>query len=263
VPFVVVNGIRLHYEVYGDGEPLVLISPFSSPAGAWFFQVRAFRKHYRVVTFDNRGVGRSSKPAGPYTTKMMAEDTLALMDNLGIVQANILGYSMGSMIAREIAINHPERVLKLVMGGMPLVRDSADAGMIRLHAIGLKENLSESDAREVVKIVTGMSFKRLPFRLFFGLVMKIFSRSINPRGVFGQFMAAEEYDMDDKLGQIKAQTLVIVGTDDSIAPESYARKVAGSLPNARLVIVDGGSHILFMEHSGRFNKEVLNFLGGR
>jgi pimeloyl-ACP methyl ester carboxylesterase len=262
VPFVDTNGIHLHYEVYGDGEPLVLISPFAAPAMAWFFQVRAFKKHYRVVAFDNRGVGRSSKRGGPYTTKMMAEDTLALMDHLGIAQANILGYSMGSMIAREIAINHPERVRKLILGAMPVVRNSSDAGMVRLHAIGLKENLSESDAREVVKIVTAMSFKRLSFRLFFGLVMKIFPMPVSPRGVFGQFMAAESYDLDDKLEQIKAQTLVVVGTEDSIAPEAYARKVVGSLPNARLVTVDGGSHILFMENSRRFNGEVLTFLKG-
>jgi len=214
------------------------------------------------VAFDNRGVGRSSKRGGSYTTKMMAEDTLALMDHLGITRAHILGYSMGSMIAREIAIGHPERVLKLVLGAMPVVKNSNDAGMMRLHAIGLKENLSESDAREVVRIVTAMSFKRLPFRFFFGLVMKVFPMPVSPRGVSWQFIAAESYDLDDKLGQIKAQTLVIVGTEDSIAPEAYARQVAGSLPNARLVTVAGGSHILFMEHSGRFNREVLAFLRG-
>ena len=262
MPFVETNGIRLHYEVYGEGEPMVLISPFSSPAGAWFFQVRAFRKHYRVVTFDNRGVGRSSKPAGAYTTKMMAEDTLALMDHLGIAQANILGFSMGSMIAREIAISHPERVLKLVLGAMPVVVNSSDPVMMRLHAIGQKESLSEPDAREVVKLVTGISFKRLPFRLFFSFVLKFLPRVVSPRGVLGQFLASESYALDDKLGQIKAQTLVLVATGDRIAPEAYARKVIASLPGARLVTIDSGSHIFFMEYSGRFNKEVLDFLKG-
>ena len=262
MPFVETNGIRLHYEVYGDGEPIVFISPFAAPAMAWFFQVRAFRKHYRVVAFDNRGAGRSSKPAGPYTTKMMAADTIGLMDHLGIAQANILGYSMGSMIARGIAINHPERVRKLILGCMPLVGNSNDEGMRKLHIIGQKADISESDAQEVLKIVTQLSFKRLSFRLFFELASKLFFRHMDMRGVLGQVLSAESYDMDSKLGQIKAQTLVIVGTDDSIAPESYARQVAGSLPNARLVTVKGGSHTMFMEYSGRFNKEVLNFLGG-
>ena len=261
MPLVETNGIRLYYEVYGEGEPLVLISPFAAPAKAWFFQVRAFRKHYRVVTFDNRGVGRSSKRAGPYTTKMMAADTIGLMDHLGIAQANIIGYSMGSMIAREIAISHPEHVRKLILGCVPLMGNSDDAGMIRLHSISQKANLSESDAKEVMKITTTLSFKRLWCKLFFGLALKIFPKSINPRGVLGQFLAAESYDMDSKLGQIKAQTLVIVGTEDSIAPESYARQVTGILPNARLVTLKG-SHTLFMENSRRFNKEVLDFLRG-
>jgi pimeloyl-ACP methyl ester carboxylesterase len=261
VPFVETNGIHLHYEVYGDGETLVLISPFAAPAMAWFFQVRAFRRHYRVVTFDNRGIGKSSKPAGPYTTKMMADDTIGMMDHLGIAQANILGYSMGSMIAREIAISHPERVRKLILGCVPSEGSSNDADTLRLHAIGQKANLSESDIQEIMKIITHVSFKRLPFRLFFGFASKMFFRSVNTRGVIGQFLAAETYDMDNKLGQIKAQTLVIVGTDDSIAPESYARKVVGSLQSARLVTLKG-SHTLFMEESGRFNKEVVDFLKG-
>ena len=259
--FVETNGIHLHHEVSGDGEPLVLISPFAAPAMAWFFQIRAFRKHYRVVTFDNRGIGKSSKPAGPYTTKMMADDTIGLMDHLGIAQANILGYSMGSMIAREIAIGHPERVRKLILCCVPSEGGSDDAETLRLNAIGQKANLSESDIQEIMKIITHVSFKRLPFRLFFGFASKMFFRSVNTRGVLGQFLAAESYDMDSKLGQIKAQTLVIVGTEDSIAPESYARQVTGILPNARLVTLKG-SHTLFMENSRRFNKEVLDFLRG-
>jgi pimeloyl-ACP methyl ester carboxylesterase len=82
----------------------------------WTAGVYFFKKYYKIVTFDNRGVGESDKPAGPYTTKMMADDTVGLMDHLGIKKANILGVSMGGMIALEIAINYPEKVSKLVLG---------------------------------------------------------------------------------------------------------------------------------------------------
>jgi pimeloyl-ACP methyl ester carboxylesterase len=82
----------------------------------WRFQIPTFKKHYRVITFDNRGAGNSDKPKGPYSITQMADDTVTLMDHLGIAKAHIIGVSLGGMIAQEVAINHPERVSKLVLG---------------------------------------------------------------------------------------------------------------------------------------------------
>ena len=110
-----VGEINVSYKVSGNGQPLVLIIGFGSTQNLWYSQVCAFSKHYRVVTFDNRGVGKSDKPPGPYTTKMMAGDTIALMDRLGIEKAHIVAGSMGGMIAQEMAIDHPQRVNKIVL----------------------------------------------------------------------------------------------------------------------------------------------------
>ncbi len=95
MPKANVNGININYGVYGHGEPLVLIMGFAGPKLGWIFQRCFFKKHYQVVTFDNRGVWRTDKPEGPYSIKMMADDTVGLMDHLGIKKANILGVSMG------------------------------------------------------------------------------------------------------------------------------------------------------------------------
>src|SRR5512136_1692386 len=110
-----VSDINLCYKVSGHGQPLILITGFASAQNTWIMQVRAFSRQYRVVTFDNRGFGRSDKPPGPYTTKMLAGDTIALMDHLGIKKAHIVGGSMGGMAAQEIAIEHPERLDKLIL----------------------------------------------------------------------------------------------------------------------------------------------------
>jgi pimeloyl-ACP methyl ester carboxylesterase len=113
MPTVSVNGIELYYVESGHGDPLVLLMGFGGDHLSWGFQLAAFSAKYRVLAFDNRGTGRSSSPPGPYTTRVMADDTVALMDKLGIDAAHVLGVSLGGMIAQELAINHPARVRSL------------------------------------------------------------------------------------------------------------------------------------------------------
>ena len=104
MPKVKVKAISLYYEVHGSGYPLVLIRGLASNADHWYFQVPAFSSHYSVVVFDNRGIGRSEMPDLPFTISMMADDTVGLMDSLGIRKAHILGISMGGKISPEIAL---------------------------------------------------------------------------------------------------------------------------------------------------------------
>lgn len=115
MPIVAANGIKLNYKVEGQGYPLVMIMGLGANRSGWSPQISFFKKHYTVVTFDNRGVGKSDKPEGPYSIRMMADDTVKLMDHLEIKKTHIMGASMGGMIAQELAINYPERVSKLVL----------------------------------------------------------------------------------------------------------------------------------------------------
>ena len=111
-----VNGINIDYKVEGQGNPIVMISGAGADKSAWRYQTKEFAKHYLVVTFDSRGVGKSDKPPGPYTIKMMADDTVGLMDHLGIAKAHIIGVSAGGMVAQELGISYPDRVDKLILG---------------------------------------------------------------------------------------------------------------------------------------------------
>jgi len=104
---VKVNGINMYYRVEGSGKLLVMIMGFGSPHSEWRFQTGLFRKHYRIITFDNRGVGKSDKPPGPYSISMMADDAVGLMNHLGIEKAHVLGVSMGGMIAQETPTFNP------------------------------------------------------------------------------------------------------------------------------------------------------------
>jgi 3-oxoadipate enol-lactonase len=266
MPKVRVNGVDIYYRVQGKGEPLILIMGLGGECGDWVLQARAFKKYYRVITFDNRGVGKSDKPGEPYTVKTMSDDTVGLMDYLGIDKAHILGVSMGGMIAQEVAINYPERLRKLILVSTNAGREEKGGHSPELlKAMGLKEGSSDEDIRDVD---ISMVMSSLNAHAFNSGVIKtvavpfcwVRGKLFGIEGMKGQFEAAMTHGTLDRLHMIKAPTLVIAGTEDKIIPHSSADVLAGRIPGAKLVKIEGGSHTLVAEKSRRFNREVLDFL---
>lgn len=115
MPEARIGEIQINYEEYGEGTPLVLILGLGQDLATWGFQVSEFSEHFRVIAFDNRDAGGSSRCNKPYTTETMAGDTIGLMDHLGIERAHLLGTSMGGMIAQQVALIFPERVISLIL----------------------------------------------------------------------------------------------------------------------------------------------------
>ena len=269
MPKVKVNGVGIAYEICGSGEPLVMIQGLGSPRVGWFFQKLTFRKYFRVIMLDNRGVGKSDKPAGGYTVKDMADDVVGVMDHLGIDRAHIVGASMGGMVAQEIAINYPDRVDKLVLSCTTSGINDADSRMEQQKVLGLGggsaeadlDNLDWKEMGRVMRSVVGLSFNRRLARLFFIPVAKLYFRFEGiVIGIIGQLKAVADHNTLDRLSKIKAPTLVIVGTEDKILPPVSSEIIAGNVTNARLVKIDGGSHSFFIERMREFNREVLSFL---
>ncbi len=266
MPKARVNGINISYKVEGAGEPLVLIMGFAGTRMGWIFQRPAFRKHFQLATFDNRGVGGSDKPSGPCTMRAMADDTIGLMDHLGIDKAHILGVSMGGMIAQEIAINYPERVRKLVLGcTFARVDETAGHSAEYAKALGLDETSTVDELRslpfrEVLSAVFSLAFNKRLYRLFIGALSGLYARLMSTEGIEAQFEAILGHDTADRLHMIQAPTLVITGAGDRLIRPSSSEVLADRIPNARLVKFEGGSHAFFVEMRGRFNREVLDFL---
>lgn len=265
MPVAKIGEINLRYEVHGKGQPLILITGFASTQNMWYAQVRAFSKLYRVVTFDNRGFGKSDKPPGPYTTKMLAGDTIALMDHLGIKKAHIMGGSMGGMAAQEMAIEHPERLDKLVLsstsaGGRPL-RD-VFFGMIEAATPGWnrsRPDLASANLQKFMVAMASRSFNGMLYQVLIMPLVKLQAVLGRVKVPVGQLEAMLSHNAVERLDKIQAPTIVLTGSQDRLMPLHSAEELASRIKGAKLVVIDGGAHALGGQ---RFNKEVLTFLRG-
>jgi len=268
VPKAQVNGISMYYQVHGRGEPLVMIQGFGGGHEGWFFQTRAFREHFQVIVFDNRGIGKTERSPNPYSIETMAEDTVRLMDSLEIEKAHVLGMSLGGIVAQEVAIGHPERVMKLVLVCTTTGEaETSDVHPDMLKAIGVKEGTTEPDLRSVDFTESMGTIVRLAFnkRLYRTVLVPLAKYQVGRAGTGGyleQMEAVVGHTTAERLDQVRAQTLVITGSEDRIVSPKSSEEIARRIAGARLVALSGGSHAFNIEMRGRFNREVLAFLRG-
>jgi pimeloyl-ACP methyl ester carboxylesterase len=270
MPRAHVKGEYIDYNDAGSGEPLFLVQGLTGGRNDWFFQMRSLAKRYRVVTFDNRGARGTARSGESYDIRIMADDTIGLMDYLNIDRAHILGMSLGSLVAQEIAISYPDRVRKLILVAAFAPGDEAremSEGM--RAALGLPDGytgeqadvMDNRDAMSFFTEVTALSFNNRLLRAILVPLAKRYARKVGCEGLIGQLRATAGCQTLDRLHNIKAPTLVLVGTGDRVVPPESSDMIASRIPNATLVKVEGGSHAFYMEKARRFNREVLDFLG--
>ena len=271
-----VNSIELYYEEHGSGDPLLLIMGLAADSMAWLFQIPDFSKHYRTIVFDNRGVGRSSKPAGPYSIHQMADDAAGLLDVIGISRAHVVGVSMGGMIAQELALRHPQRVRGLVLA-CTYPEPDADIERQREFSVGqLGGNVTAGGEIQIdLKALDPMAFFQQLLPLAFNQefiekelpkIMPLFAGALqygfSMEAILGQVAAVMSHKATDRLHQITSPTLVITGDADRLVPPANSDVLAKYIPGARLVKIAGGSHGFNFETPDIFNRAVLTFLAG-
>ena len=271
---VTVGSIELYYEEQGSGDPMLLIMGLAADSRAWMFQVPDFARHYRTIAFDNRGVGRSAKPVGPYTIHQMADDAAGLLDALGIARAHVVGVSMGGMIAQELVLRHPERVRGLVLG---CTYPEPDADVERQRQFSITKFGGSVSATGEMRIDLNaldpmMFFQHLLPSVFnqefierdIGKLLPLFTGALeygfSLEAILGQVEAVMGHRTTDRLHTIKAPTLVITGDADRLVPPANSDILAKHIPNAKLVKVAGGSHGFNFETPEIFNRAVLDFL---
>jgi len=257
--------VSLWYEVHGeDGPPLLLIEGLGYASWMWFKQVPAFSRFYRTIVFDNRGVGRSDKPDVPYSIPMMADDAAAVLDAVGIDCAHVLGYSMGSFIAQEFALRHPDRLGGLVLGGTsPGGPDVVIPGPEVIRAMTPDPDLpAEENIRRGLSVAARPGYYDSHSDEREAIVR---FRLAEPTPVYAhrrQSEAAARHDTSTRLGQIKAPTLVIVAEQDAVVPPANGFRVAQAIPGAKVAVIPESGHHAFIEKASLFNQIVLEFLHG-
>ncbi len=255
MPAIEINGRSMDYAVTGVGDPLIMIMGLGRGKNAWRFNIPAFKRYFRVITFDNRGVGRSGK--GPSSIREMADDIVGLMDHLCIKKAHVLGVSLGGMIAQELAINYPDRASKLVLGCTCACQDETNGRTPECR--NAMELFFKTGKMPSPRLLLNRWRFLIPGHLMLTLQYRMWSGSAKP-GFIAQYEAAGRHNTLDRLSKIKAPTLVIVGTGDHTIHSSSSDTIARLISGARLVKVENGSHAFFVENRAKFNREVLDFL---
>lgn len=266
MPYAVVNKIRIHYEVAGHGDPVVLIAGLGAPAVHWALQVKALAPHFQVITLDNRGVGETDLPPDPvYTTPQMADDVAALLRTLKVPRAHVVGASMGGTIAQELALRHPALVRSLVLCCTWVRADARFRQVIEAWiSLAYRVPIEERYRHVIYPWVFSPAFlaRKENVEAAFQRTMAYPHRT-KPEAIERQGRGILLWDgsRTERLAAIRVPALVVAGKEDILTPVEFSRELARRLPRARLTVLPGG-HAFFLEHADLFNRALVRFLKG-
>lgn len=262
MPKAHVNGIDINYEIDGKGTKgtIVLINGLADDLLSWGFQVPALvEAGYRVLRFDNRGIGKSDRPAGPYSSKLLADDAKALVDHLGIKGFHLMGVSMGGMIAQEYALSFGDDLKSLTLA---CTYGTADAFCLNMFAMWA--DLAKAiDVPFVMRDValwafTGPFFNERPSDAAeFAAAMASLDMSLD--AYLAQLAVIQKHDAQGRVGKIKTPTLVLAGEEDILIPVRLSKALQQAIPGAEWKTVPGG-HACLWESPDPFNAAFLDFV---
>lgn len=257
--YVRVNGVRIHFQEHGAGEPLLLLHGLGSSSHDWEFQIPDFARHFHVIAPCLRGFGDSEKPPGPYSIRQFADDTLALMDHLGIDRSHVLGFSMGGAIAFQMAVDEPRRLdgLVIVNSQPSFELDHWRKHLMVITRIGMASVLGmERMTRYVAK-------RLFPYPEQQALRDRMLERHAknNKACYLAALQALAGWSVKDRLSEITTRTLVIAGEHD-YSPLEEKRTYVSLMPNAELEVIPDSRHGTLFEKPAEVNRAVLDFLLG-
>jgi len=255
MPKADINGVRLNYEVTGDGEPIVLITGFAGAIAFWNGMLPLLNG-YKVITLDNRGAGMTEYK-GQFDIDDMADDVVALLDHLGIFKAHILGWSMGTTISHRLALRHPERISTLTFVS-PYSKRPARSSYVMNAAIRAVREGVDFDVFSMV--LNAFCFGESTFTSKEKKNSKLKLPTPMPiEGIADQMKIVDAYDGRSTIKDIPFPTLVIHGDEDIMVPHWIGETIAANIRGSRFITIPGAGHIVppstyinhFKEHMGR------------
>ena len=257
--FVENQGARIYWDEQGQGEPVLLLMGLAYPSHMWHRIRPVLAAHYRTVAFDNRGVGRSEVPLGPYPIALMASDAAAVLDAAGIESAHVFGVSMGGMVAQEFALQYPKRVRSLILGctaagGPTAVRAEPEATQMLKN----REKMSPEQAAEAaVPFIYDSTTPRERIDEDIAIRRPWFPR---PEAYTAQLQGILVWEAYSRLSAIAAPTLVIHGESDRLVAPGNAKLIAERIPGAKLAMIPHASHLFLTDQPEVANRAIMNFL---
>lgn len=266
MPIARAHDIELDYERSGSGPPLLLIMGMSGTYEHWGEPFLApLREEFETIVYDHRGVGASSRVERPFTIVDLARDAAALLDELEIDSAHVLGISMGGMVAQELALSHPQRVRTLTLGctycggpGSALATD--EATRILRDALATRERRQAIDAAWQVNVSAQFATEQAAYERFMAIGL---SKAVASTVVMEQMRAISTHDTASRLGEIETPTLIVHGDEDIMLPVENAHLIASLMRSARLEIIAGAGHLFFWEQPQRAAALVCDHAAAR
>jgi pimeloyl-ACP methyl ester carboxylesterase len=249
------DGVELYYEVTGAGEPLLMVAGLADDHLSWGPVTAPLAETHRVITFDNRGVGASSTPPGPYSIAQMAQDAYALIEQLGLAPLDVLGSSMGGAIALTLASHHPDSVRRLVLTNTWLAREP----YLELLFDHWRALAVEGNAQRLTE--TGALFAFSPGFLLTNeeRIEELVGGAPPLEGYAASAHACGRFDGTGIAGSVRQPSLVIGGKQDMLTRPRQSELLAEALPDSRLAWLDAG-HMTFWEQPDAFVAVVREFL---
>jgi pimeloyl-ACP methyl ester carboxylesterase len=268
------KGVKICYEIYGEGYPLFLIHGFGAKKESWIAQVPELSKHFKVIRLDNRGAGKSDRPETEYTMEIFADDIKNLMDHLGIEKANVCGWSLGGMIVQNVVLKYPNRVNKVILintnYGVPDTSGIEIYKNMRLNDLEVKKvdpaKAWWSGTRTGFYIKFRKQMEADPSKKWYGVWSPedlIKESIINPptaKDINIQAEALKTHNTFERLDTIKNPTLLLTASHDRITPKSSMEKIHEKIPNSTLVVFEKAGHSSPLEKTPEVNQNIIEFL---
>jgi 3-oxoadipate enol-lactonase len=250
----------LHWDTTGSGDPVLMIMGLGLSGGAWWRTVPVLSRSLRVITFDNRGVGRSRARFHSYTTEAMADDAVSVLDAAGVDQAHVYGFSLGGMVAQQLALRHAERVRSVVLGathpgGPRAVQPSADV----IAFFRRRASMTDKDAaRASVPFNYGPRSRREHKDRIAEDIRRRLAHPFPDQAYRAQMVAAALHNCYRRLKRIEAPTLIVHGRQDRMVPVANAEILAERIPCAEIRILEDAGH-LYSTEQPEVDEEIARF----
>jgi len=262
MPFATNEGTKIYWDEQGTGAPVLLIMGLGYASCMWHRTRPVLSASYRAIAFDNRGVGQSDVPAGPYSMAGMASDAAAVLDAARIRSAHVFGVSMGGMIAQEFALQYPQRARSLILGctnaGGHSAQRAEPAALEMLRTVSVLPPAQGAEA--AVPFIYDVATPRSLIDEDIAVRRPWFSTA---QGYLGQLQAILAWESFSRLPQIAAPTLVIHGKADRLVPVGNGEMIASRIPGAQLVLLAGAGHLFTTDQPEAAHKAVLEFLSSQ